>query len=285
MSVALLQKRTKVVEISDELEAFFWVLIYYAVRYLVSNVDDVGNWLEDHFDTFSFAKGKYVCGSKKKIAVSRDGALIADDIENEKLRFGGPLDRLISACLHRFKAHYHVYRHNRLQRKKKKLQESVSDIKLPPSPEPTTTPTPANALARIMSLKLSAMPQPSDPFPDPDGDDLPEPPPTDSELALARKVDTHDATLASILAAYADPNWPAKLNVVKDRVPVGWEPKRQLGPIARSKLDHDVEADTEEVERRKRRRLAHVGPVYNSLPVEPRPPVTPRHRRELRPRH
>ena len=236
MSVALLQDRTKVVEISDELEAFFWVLIYYAVRYLPSNIEDVGNWLEDHFDTFSFAKGKYVCGSKKKNAVCMDGALIADDIEDEKLRFGSPLDRLVNACLRRFKARYHVYRHSRLQHKKK-LQEPVDDITLPPPPEHSPTPTLANGLARIMFLGLSGMPQPGTLLPDPDGDDLPEPPPTESEIALARKVDTHDATLASIWAACVDPNWPTRLNVAKDCVPVGWEP----GTTVCSKLDPDVE--------------------------------------------
>ena len=119
MSVALLLKDTKVVEIPDELESFFWVLIYYAVRYLPSNVIDVGNWLEDHFDTFSFQAGKYVCGSTKRRVFSSDldGGLVASEPSSpEDLKFGGPLDTFIGECLVRFTAYYRVYNYKSSKR-------------------------------------------------------------------------------------------------------------------------------------------------------------------------
>ena len=52
MSVALLNNPSKVVEIADDLEAHFYVLLYHAVRYLRSNCTNVPNWIEDFFDVF-----------------------------------------------------------------------------------------------------------------------------------------------------------------------------------------------------------------------------------------
>ncbi|KAL1942227.1 hypothetical protein VTO73DRAFT_6291 [Trametes versicolor] len=51
MSVAALEDHAKVIETSDELESFFHVLLYNAVRHLKSNCPDVGVFIEDFFDT------------------------------------------------------------------------------------------------------------------------------------------------------------------------------------------------------------------------------------------
>ncbi|KAI0631748.1 hypothetical protein C8Q77DRAFT_1272662, partial [Trametes polyzona] len=50
MSVAVLCDMCKVVETSDELESFFYVLLYYSIRYLRSNCADVGAFIEHLFD-------------------------------------------------------------------------------------------------------------------------------------------------------------------------------------------------------------------------------------------
>ncbi|EIW52973.1 uncharacterized protein TRAVEDRAFT_135109, partial [Trametes versicolor FP-101664 SS1] len=65
MSVAVLSKNTKVVETSDELESFFHVLLYYAIRYTRSNCKDVGAFIEAFFDSYTVDDGKYECGTKK----------------------------------------------------------------------------------------------------------------------------------------------------------------------------------------------------------------------------
>ncbi|EJF59451.1 hypothetical protein DICSQDRAFT_24536, partial [Dichomitus squalens LYAD-421 SS1] len=51
LSVAILS-RLKEVEICDELESFFYVILYYAVRYLRSNIGDgvIGTWIHTFFD-------------------------------------------------------------------------------------------------------------------------------------------------------------------------------------------------------------------------------------------
>ncbi|TFK81213.1 hypothetical protein K466DRAFT_444058, partial [Polyporus arcularius HHB13444] len=65
MSVALLNRPTKAVEIPDDLESLFYVLLYHAVRYLKSNCASVPTWLEEFFDVFSYRDGAYECGARK----------------------------------------------------------------------------------------------------------------------------------------------------------------------------------------------------------------------------
>ena len=65
MSVALLLKDTKVVEIPDELESFFHVLVYYSVRFVDSNIDYADNFICDYFDArLQYLDGER-CGSLK----------------------------------------------------------------------------------------------------------------------------------------------------------------------------------------------------------------------------
>ncbi|KAI0777000.1 hypothetical protein BD413DRAFT_443796, partial [Trametes elegans] len=52
MSVGVLNKRTKAIETSDELESFLHVLLCNADRYLHSNCADVGSYVEDFFDSY-----------------------------------------------------------------------------------------------------------------------------------------------------------------------------------------------------------------------------------------
>ena len=69
MSVALLTHK-KFIEICDELEAFFYVIVYYATRYLKSNYSDadVAKFIEAFFDTYNFVDGAWRCGTLKSNA-------------------------------------------------------------------------------------------------------------------------------------------------------------------------------------------------------------------------
>ncbi len=55
----------------DELEAFFHVLLYHAVRFLPHNIDpdSVPQFLEDYFDGCSTKNGEYRCGMAKSMAM------------------------------------------------------------------------------------------------------------------------------------------------------------------------------------------------------------------------
>ncbi|KAI1788205.1 hypothetical protein LXA43DRAFT_1075889 [Ganoderma leucocontextum] len=107
LSVALLSG-PKEVEICDELEAFFYILLYYGVRYLRSNIDDsaVGNWISTFFDTYGVQGDSYICGNEKLGAITTGMLVVAATSTASKLvQFDGPFDGLIKDLLMWFKAY------------------------------------------------------------------------------------------------------------------------------------------------------------------------------------
>ncbi|KAI0330461.1 hypothetical protein GY45DRAFT_1277729 [Cubamyces sp. BRFM 1775] len=108
MSVALVNEPTKVVEISDELEAFFHVLLYYAVRYLNSNCKDVPAYMELYFEAYRIFCGRYRCGSLKTFTMT-SGELYTSESARSVLRFGSALDHIFRTVLRWLKAHYDVH--------------------------------------------------------------------------------------------------------------------------------------------------------------------------------
>ncbi|KAI0753087.1 hypothetical protein C8Q80DRAFT_1351432 [Daedaleopsis nitida] len=72
MSAHALNDIERQIGLEDELESFFHVIIYYAVRFLDSNLDagDVGQFLHDYFDAYSSYQSGYRCGLSKLAAMS-----------------------------------------------------------------------------------------------------------------------------------------------------------------------------------------------------------------------
>ena len=101
MSVALLNNPSKVVEIADDLEAHFYVLLYHAVRYLRSNCTNVPNWIEDFFDVFTIDDGQYKCGHKKDNAITKGELVIKS---GTPLEFNSPMDALLCQLVQAFRA-------------------------------------------------------------------------------------------------------------------------------------------------------------------------------------
>ncbi|KAI0641671.1 hypothetical protein C8Q79DRAFT_285646 [Trametes meyenii] len=108
MSVGVLSEPTKVIETIDELESFFHVTLYYAVRYLRSNCRDVGAFIEDYFDSYGLSDGQYTCGTLKKAVMAKHGQILQDYASEDELQFESPMDDFFSSCLVWFKAHYTV---------------------------------------------------------------------------------------------------------------------------------------------------------------------------------
>ncbi|OSD02238.1 hypothetical protein PYCCODRAFT_1425371 [Trametes coccinea BRFM310] len=76
MSVAYIENHPhKPVSVADELESFFHVLLFYAVRMLRHNVTDVRFFITDYFDSFTVASEAGRDCSSTKSAVMRSGAL------------------------------------------------------------------------------------------------------------------------------------------------------------------------------------------------------------------
>ena len=136
LSVALLSG-PKEVEICDELEAFFYVLLYYGVRYLRSNIHDsgVGTWISTFFDTYGVQDDAYICGNEKLIAMNT-GRLGVSSTKNARkyVEFEGPFDGVIKDLLTWFKAYRVVSEYEREQARLESLRHLI------PQAAPVSTP-------------------------------------------------------------------------------------------------------------------------------------------------
>ena len=70
MSAHALKDPCKRILIEDEMESWFHLLLYYALRYLPHNCIDLGQFINDYFDGFVQADGEYYCGDTKWAAVN-----------------------------------------------------------------------------------------------------------------------------------------------------------------------------------------------------------------------
>ncbi|KAI0696504.1 hypothetical protein C8T65DRAFT_583446 [Cerioporus squamosus] len=112
MSVALLSHLKANVEVCDELESFFYVVLHHAVRYLQSNFDDmtVANYIDEFFDQYGYANNQYTCGEKKFSAIT-NGKLAYTNI---KLVFAAAgISKLLEELLSWFQANHIVMEYDR----------------------------------------------------------------------------------------------------------------------------------------------------------------------------
>ncbi len=70
MSANSLSNPWRVISVEDEMESFFHLLLFYAIRYLPHNCKDVGMFMEEYFDGFTKENGQYFCGLAKWGAVT-----------------------------------------------------------------------------------------------------------------------------------------------------------------------------------------------------------------------
>ncbi|KAI0641635.1 hypothetical protein C8Q79DRAFT_1014073 [Trametes meyenii] len=103
------------IEVADELESFFHVTLFYAVRFLRNSLRSVNEFVLEYFDTFNGSdEGRIVCGALKTLTL-RFGILEASNIP---LRFlkkdggeGNPLNELLKNLLRLFKGRYEYLQH------------------------------------------------------------------------------------------------------------------------------------------------------------------------------
>ncbi|KAI0707489.1 hypothetical protein C8T65DRAFT_740413 [Cerioporus squamosus] len=189
MSVARLS-RHKPVEICDEMESFFYILLYFAVRYLRSPCSDhtVANFLDRFFDQYSFADGRWVCGSKKLNTIATGNLSMAYTVP---LTFDGNLnmDRVIGTLLSWFKAHHAVWRH-RLCQQELERSGSVAASRHDESTPPSVSPFPVSE-------------------------------PSAHDRKLASQVVTHHDMVRFLTEMEGLPGWPTD-DKVGDRIPTSW---------------------------------------------------------------
>lgn len=102
----MLSSHPKAVEIQDDLESFVHVVLYHAVRYLRSNCEDIGEFIESYFDAYTLQNGVYTCGVNKLLTMKLNGYLQIKD--KVRLEFGSPMDSIFGQLLPIFKAYYAV---------------------------------------------------------------------------------------------------------------------------------------------------------------------------------
>lgn len=116
MSVASVAQQWEVpITVADELESFFHVMLFYAVRYLPHTITNVPNFIIDYFDTFTQeGAGDRYC-SPQKVMVIRLASLAYAKGTLSFLKTtrepGNPLNQLIAVLLPVFKARYTVLAH------------------------------------------------------------------------------------------------------------------------------------------------------------------------------
>ncbi|KAI0645209.1 hypothetical protein C8Q79DRAFT_927439 [Trametes meyenii] len=70
LSVNVLRDPKKKVTVEDELESFFHLVLYYAIRYLPHNCSDVAGWMYGYFDGFTYMDEEYFGGKAKSDTIS-----------------------------------------------------------------------------------------------------------------------------------------------------------------------------------------------------------------------
>ncbi|KAH9950842.1 hypothetical protein B0H21DRAFT_462975 [Amylocystis lapponica] len=85
LSAASLNDKYKQMVLQDDLESFFHVLLYMAIRYLPSNCPDVENFIERFFEGAGITAGEYVCGEAKMSAM--ENGVIRINAARQQLRF------------------------------------------------------------------------------------------------------------------------------------------------------------------------------------------------------
>ncbi|KAI1788214.1 hypothetical protein LXA43DRAFT_894987 [Ganoderma leucocontextum] len=198
MSVNLLSDLSRPVQIPDELESFFHVLVYYAVRYLNSNCKNSTGFIQGYFDTYAGPGSAYPCG-QKSVAMESSGVLYMQH-PYKPLLFHTPMDSLLATMLKSFRAHYKV------------LEHETRKTAPPPSPPRHKSPSPSHSCdgENFPRVPISSDEPPAS-VSDVDLDNQDDTPvtsiPTADDLKLAARVAHHKFLLNYMAKMLDHPRW------------------------------------------------------------------------------
>ncbi|TFK83367.1 hypothetical protein K466DRAFT_602927, partial [Polyporus arcularius HHB13444] len=261
MSVALLSG-DKNVEISDELEAFFYVLLYHAIRYLWSNLSDeaVATYLDEFFDQYSYDGESYRCGARKLDAIQTGKLMFSGNFE---LKFHNPLNHLIAMLLSWFQANHTVSRHSQ-QLEDEERQQKLAQAQMPPPPPPldnAATPRVPDDFGPNIQLAEGE----EGPACDASKFVLRTNEPTKQEREDAQRVQKHAYVFQLLDWSVRKAIWPEK-DKTGDRIPKTW---------VRAPLGSTALPATKSTTSNKKARTGRVDGLVTA-PLPSRPPQTPR---------
>ena len=201
MSVNALQRPAYPITITDELESFFYVLLYFSVRFLKSSCLDPLSWIDSYFHNYSGPDCMFTCG-QKSIAMEVTGKL-ETLVPPGPLLFNSPIDGILSELLRCFRAHYKVVSHDR------RKAMFPSEVRQEPKPqnaspvflEPTIPPRRGKLTESEVALRAELRKKFEKPTP-PDNTPSPE------ERALAAKVADHTFMLELLERVLQEASWP-----------------------------------------------------------------------------
>ena len=199
MSVNLLSNLANPVKIADELESFFHVLVYYAVRYLHSNCDEVDSFIQGYFHNYAGPQRLYGCG-QKSVLMEVTGKL-QTEIPYGPLLFDSPMDNLIMFTLECFRSRYKILEH-----------ASRLDVQpVPSTPPPPVVATPSPPAPTVPPPLTSASKSPLDDVDEDDVIDWDAPVkydgPTPEDEARAQKITDHKFMLDIFSTALRQRLW------------------------------------------------------------------------------
>ena len=253
----LLSPGDKLIALSDELESFFHVFLYYAVRYIKSvNCEGhaIAHFLDTYFDVYGQEDGMYICGAVKTSTIKRGTITVG----TQTLYFGNPLDGLFNTMLSWFSARYLIADYEKNS---------------PASTTQKAVPTDPSELRRRLfqqndtTSDILAQFGPPEPVPQPKKKEGP----SEEDKALAEVLDSHKGLALALGQALRD-TWPDEK--AEDQIPETWMPSNKfLHPPSRN-----VKNKRRRINKAKRK-------VARSEPLPllaARPPKTPPPRRAVR---
>ncbi|KAI0667505.1 hypothetical protein C8Q78DRAFT_384221 [Trametes maxima] len=227
MSVAYIASDwTQPIEVADELESFFHVMMYYAARLLRNSLPSVSSFVTEYFDTFhGGARGRLACSSLKIISMRHGGlewfGMAPVFLKKSEAR-GNPLNDLIEALLTLIRGRY------KCLAKEVKLEEEVEEDRGAARHGP----------AEVVGAPLDngAMPLRFDPElepwfinPDTASGTTPAPKPAEgptvADLAAKAHLDSHAAVLTLFAQAAAKKTGWSDTDVVDSDQLVDYEPR------------------------------------------------------------
>ncbi|KAI0667178.1 hypothetical protein C8Q78DRAFT_392425 [Trametes maxima] len=228
MSVAYVRDHPTPVTVADELESFFHVTLFYAVRLLRTNIQNIEAFVVDYFDSYRPGKNRFhrACSHLKTNAM-RLGILYADDDSEMKFYLdkgyvNKSLHAVLSQWLGLFKARYAIRAWERRSAEKH---------------------GPGSATASFAPADRGLLPPANSEYPL-DGSTYKQPieEPTADKKELAKKLNSHGCVMnimySALKAGGLGAPWPDH-DVIPDRFPETYDPRETLLAI-----DHLVASTT-----------------------------------------
>ncbi|KAI0629053.1 hypothetical protein C8Q77DRAFT_1066960 [Trametes polyzona] len=211
LSVAALLDGEKPIVLQDDLESFFHVLLYMAIRFLPHNCPDemVGKLLHNFFDDYEHTKKGYSCGAEKR-GVMMSGQIFVpvdteetDTVRSAPLEFRWsadqphvrhPINDILSTLLRWFKAYY------------AKLGVQKSSVDQPRNKVGKA----ADPLAKMLQRKQAGLTRPSKVAPDTAASVKSTPESDSGTDADAKNLDSHTEMYHLLFGAFGEdcPAWP-----------------------------------------------------------------------------